>query len=638
MTEAQIVLPSRPMSSLSWGRVVLSVLALAVWLAALAVVGLIFTYQYLYQDRIYEGVSVRGIDLSGATLAEAEQRLRAAYDPFPLRPLTVRYGDRSWLLTAEDLGVRFDVRAAAEAAYRVGRRPVSQEGWLARAAQVQANLQEQLAAYLQGREVLAVEFVDTTAGLRWLNERAQEINRPVVEASLRIEGLKVITSPSQVGYTLDVPASQRTIYDALLANRGGTVDLVVHETQPLLADVGQAAAFVRRVFAGPVTLVAPEPDPDTGAPPPSYTISTEQLASLISLHTVTLPDGSLELTATLDVQPLRPLVQSWAAKLAREPRDARLDFDPDTGAISVVTPSQVGRVLDVSQTLAAIYRGALSETRQVTLPLRLVEPAVNMHRIDEMGIVELVAEGQTSFRGSSADRVHNIATAVAAVDGIVVPPGQVFSFNKAIGEVDAEHGYKDSLIIWGDRTAVGIGGGVCQVSTTLFRAAYFAGLPIVERYNHGYVVSWYGEPGLDATIYTPNIDFKFRNTTDHYLLIKAELDRAKGTLTFKLYGTKPGWQVEVSGPEITNEVKPGPPIYQEDAELRRGQVRQVEWPKKGMDVAWRRVVTDSNGQVLSDEILRSHYTPWPAYYLVGPGTRVPATAEFRPLAETQPEE
>lgn len=621
--------------------VLLAALTVLVWLAASALVGGVFYYQAQYEGRIFPGVSVRGIDLGGLTLADAEARLRVAFEPYPLLPIVVRYGERSWNLTAEDLGVNFDAASAAQAAYRVGREPWSvpplaswrdlSPGWLlARLAHLQRNLQTQLRAYRFGYEVLADETVDRTAGLLWLQGLARELDRPVVEASLRIDGLTVTSSPSRVGYRLDVPASHRAIYEALLSNRGGTVDLVVQEIKPLLADVTQAEVFARLVLSGPITLVAPDPDLDTGSPPPSYTVGVEQLAPLLSLETVPVADGGLEVKASLDVQPLRPLVGTWALELAREPHNARLDFDPKTAEVRVLEPSQIGRALDVDATLEAIYQAALSPSRTATLPLRLIEPAVNMHRIPEMGIRELVAKGVTSFKGSSADRVHNIKTGAAAVQGVVVPPGGVFSFNEAVGSVDAENGYKDSLVIWGDRTAVGIGGGICQVSTTLFRAAYYGGLPIVERYNHGYVVSWYGQPGLDATIYTPTVDFKFRNNTEHYLLIESEINEAKGTLTFYLYGTKPDWTVEVTGPEISNEVPPGKPVYQVDPSLKPGEIKQVEWANKGMDVVWRRVVKDGQGRVLRSEELKSKYSPWSAHYLVGPGTPIPEGAELRP--------
>ena len=599
-------------------RVLLILLTLIVWMAAVFAIGSVAYYQREHQNRIYDGVSVRGIDMSGLTLAEARERLSVAFDPYPLAPVVVRYGDQSWTLTAADLGVNFDADSAAAAAYEIGRRQGGGLEFTDQIAALQANLQEQLSAYRFGREVLADEAVDRSAGLAWLEARAREINRPVAEATLRVDGQDVISTASQTGYALDVSASHSAIYDALLANEGGSVDLVVKEETPLLADVSQAEVFMRQVLSGPVVLTAAEPDLDAQAPPPNFTISQETLTDLASLELTPQLDGSMQLLASLDVEPLRPQVQEWAAELAREPRDARLDYDPKTGEIKVVTPSQTGRVLDVDATLATIRQAVLSNDHNALLPLTLVEPAVNMHKIDEMGIVELVATGTTSFKGSSADRVHNIATAANAVDNTVVPPGGVFSFNNAIGDVNAENGYTDSLIIWGDRTAVGIGGGVCQVSTTAFRAAYYGGFPIEERWNHGYVVGWYGQPGLDATIYTPTVDFKFRNTTDHHIIIKSVMDEVKGTLTFNFYGTKPDWNVEVTGPEILKESPPPAPIYQTDASLAEGEVRQVEYAKNGMDVAWRRVIRDSAGQVLNDEVLESSYTPWAAYFLVGP--------------------
>jgi vancomycin resistance protein YoaR len=606
--------------SFSFGRFLLALLAFVVWLGALAAVGGVVWYQNQHAGRVFQGVSMRGIDLSGMSLAEAQTVLTTAFDPYPMAPVVVRYGDQTWTLTAKDLGVNFDARSAAEAAFHVGRRPIAGPDVLHQLAQIQANLQDQLAAYRFGHEVLADEAVDRSAGLAWLEARAREINRPTSEATLRINDLQVNSTPSQVGYSLDVAASLEAIYGALLHNSGDTVDLAVKETPPLLADVSQAEVFVRQVLGGPVTLAAADPDLDDEAPPPSYTIPAEELARLVSTEMVPQIDGSLQVVAQFDVSPLRAQVQSWAAELAREPRDATVTFDPKTGEIAVVSPSQIGRTLDVPATLEAIRQATLSPERQAMLPLALVEPAVNMHAIDQMGVKELVAQGTTSFKGSSADRVHNIAVAAAAIDNSVVPPGAIFSFNQAIGDVSEEYGYKDSLIIWGDRTAVGIGGGVCQVSTTAFRAAYYGGFPIEERWNHGYVVGWYGTPGLDATIYTPNIDLKFRNTTDNYLIIKSVLDEVKGTLTFQFYGTKPPWQVEVTGPEVLKETPPPPPVYQPDASLAAGQVRQVEWASKGMDVAWRRVIRDSEGNVLQDETLKSSYTPWAAYYLVGPDT------------------
>ncbi len=207
----------------------------------------------------------------------------------------------------------------------------------------------------------------------------------------------------------------------------------------------------------------------------------------------------------------------------------------------------------------------------------------------------------------------------------VIPPGDEFSFNTIVGDVTAENGFVDSVIIVGDRTEVGVGGGVCQVSTTAFRAAFWAGFPIIERVPHSYWVSWYNEPGLDATIYTPDVDFRFRNDTAHYLLIQPEVDAAAGRITVRFYGTRPDRAVEMMAPVRAN-LQPAPkPLYVEDATLPAGTIKQVDWGKEGMNVTVNRVITYGDGRVQQDKFV-SRYQPWQAVYRYGPGTKLPAAA------------
>ena len=141
----------------------------------------------------------------------------------------------------------------------------------------------------------------------------------------------------------------------------------------------------------------------------------------------------------------------------------------------------------------------------------------------ELGITELVSQGVTYFLGSAATRVKNIATSAGKFHGVIVGPGETFSFDEFLGDVSLDQGYAEALIIFNGRTIKGVGGGVCQVSTTAFRAAYQAGFPIVERWPHAYRVSWYERgfgPGLDATVFAPEVDFKFKNDTPYHLLIE----------------------------------------------------------------------------------------------------------------------
>jgi vancomycin resistance protein YoaR len=234
----------------------------------------------------------------------------------------------------------------------------------------------------------------------------------------------------------------------------------------------------------------------------------------------------------------------------------------------------------------------------------------------------------TPHTSSSASRMHNIEVGAEKFVGVVIPPEGIFSFNEIVRDVSSANGFEDSLIIWGDRTAVGVGGGVCQVSTTVFRAAYEGGFPIVERYNHGYIVDWYGEPGLDATIFTPTVDFKFRNDTGAFLLIDPIVDSLNGVITFNFYGTKPARTVTVSEPQITQVLQPEPPTYVVDESLAAGEQMQAEWQKEGMTVTVTRTIVE-NGVERMDTLV-SHYQPWRAVYLVGPGTDIAALLASAP--------
>ena len=278
-----------------------------------------------------------------------------------------------------------------------------------------------------------------------------------------------------------------------------------------------------------------------------------------------------------------------------------------TGQLTVLQPSQPGQRLNVDLTIEAVRKALVTDQRTATLPIIAIPPAVDSGRLGELGIRELIASGTTYFRGSSSTRVHNIEVASEKFVGAVIPPDGIFSFNSTIEAVSGANGFEDSFIIWGDRTAIGVGGGVCQVSTTVFRAALEAGFPLLERHNHGYVVSWYGDPGFDATIYTPYVDFRFRNDTAAHMLIQPVVDSEAGVLSFRFYGTKPGREVIISEAEVKDIKQPGDPVYREDASLEAGQIKQVEWAKEGMTTTVIRTVTE-NGKSREDKIV-SVYRP-----------------------------
>jgi len=328
-------------------------------------------------------------------------------------------------------------------------------------------------------------------------------------------------------------------------------------------------------------------------------------------------DGAATLTVSLDPGFATRLAEEIAAQVRRSPVDAQFRFDDASGTLVPIVESVPGRSLDISTTVRLIEEAAFSDQRLVPLPLVQVRPGLATEDGPSLGITGLIGEGVTSFSGSSGSRVQNIVVGTSKFDGLLIAPDETFSFNHYLGEVTAEQGYEESIIIWGDTTRADVGGGLCQVSSTAFRAAFWAGLPVIERWPHAFRVSYYEPPiGLDATIYSPQVDLKWVNDTGHYILIQTAVDRQNSTVTFRFYGTNPGRTVEMEGPFEENPVSHGPAVYRDDPTLPKGQTKQIEWAKDGLDVTIYRIVKEGGAEVRRDTFF-SRYRPWQAVYLVG---------------------
>jgi vancomycin resistance protein YoaR len=608
-----------------WPSVLLLVAAL-LWLVALALVLAIAYYEVRHAELIHRGVWVAYVDLSDLTPAAAEEALASAGLALPMEPVSVRYGDRVWIVRPEDLQVSLDVASTVDRAFQVGRGGTLVE-----------ELREQAHVHLSGRFLQPLFTLHDGGHLAYsVALIAQEINQPTREAKLEVNGLEVLATPGVSGVEVDQAATLDALEERLLSGGGGEVDLVVRVTQPALADLSEGAARIGRVIGSPLTLEYE--DEREGSL--SFTIERATLADWMSWDMLVQTEGDSRavFSVELDEAAVLAWTEDLAAELYLEPEDASFDFDPETKILTPTVPSVWGRELDVETTVSRILAQATTDERLVALAIIPIKPDVAMEDAPDMGIVDLVAQGTTHFRGSSAARVHNIAQAASRFQGVIVPPGGIFSFNEHLGEVSKETGYEESLIIWGDSTQVGIGGGVCQVSTTAFRTALLGGYPILERYAHGYVVSWYGEPGMDATVYAPQVDLKFRNDNDHYLLIETETDTEAGTVTFNFYGTPTGRTVEIIAEPAENVIQPPPPVYTEDPDLPTGTIKQVDWAVRGMDVTLERVVRQGD-EVVSEDAFFSRYQPWAAKYLYGPGTSLPAgVLPVKPEEEAEAEE
>lgn len=248
-----------------------------------------------------------------------------------------------------------------------------------------------------------------------------------------------------------------------------------------------------------------------------------------------------------------------------------------------------------------------------------LKPDVTLASVNDFGIVEKIGEGRSNYRGSAPERVHNLSLAAARINGTLVPKGEIFSFNNAVGEISTATGYKQAYVIEAGRTVLGDGGGVCQDSTTMFRAALDAGLPIVERSGHAYRVRYYEndkKPGFDATVYAPSVDFKFKNDTPAHILVQTEVVSDTTELVFTLYGKKDGREVEISDSTVWDAQPPPPPVFQDDPTLPKGETKQVDWAAPGAKAKFTYKVT-RDSETLIDREFYTNFKPWKAVFLVG---------------------
>ncbi len=289
-------------------------------------------------------------------------------------------------------------------------------------------------------------------------------------------------------------------------------------------------------------------------------------------------------TSDIDTEVVRSFIDSFATRAKQEPADAKFSIE-DTKVV-VSSPERVGRTLKTDESyeavLQALTQASAKDKPTIKLPTDVVFPAITSADKDRLGLVELIGEGKTNFKGSPKNRVYNIKRALEQFDGVLIAPNEEFSFVDHLGEVDGEHGYLPELVIKNNQTTPEFGGGICQVSSTVFRAAIYSGLKITARRNHAYPVRYYYPYGMDATIYIPKPDLSFVNNTPGYILVKPFIDGTE--LTFRFYGTKDGRNVAVDGPHILQSN-----------------------PDGSMRTVFTQTVTDTSGNVTIEDKFWSNY-------------------------------
>ncbi|MEJ2552092.1 MAG: VanW family protein [Anaerolineales bacterium] len=566
----------------------------------------LLTVRLFYIGRALPGVHAAGINLGGLKQDQIEAELRDVLTYPQTGLIVLRDGEKTWTASPSDLGVIIDIPAMARRALSVGR-----EGSLA------DQFEEQIAAWRQSRKIPAIILFDHVVGGYYMNGISQEIELPTIEASLSIQGTEVVASPGQIGRQVDIKATLDALAGPVSNFHDSDLELVIKELPPKVLDASAQAEIANELLSQPLRLTAQDAGP--------WTFEPAALADMLRFEIV--EDGDTATYALmLDGGEMTAFLEPLIPELDRDPENARFIFNDDTHELDLIAPAVTGRTLDVNASLASIHADINLGKHEAPLVFVYEDPQIGDDvTAEELGISELVSDESTNFSGSSSSRIQNIKTASSAFHGLLVAPGETLSMADVLGDISLDTGYAEALIIYGDRTIKGVGGGVCQVSTTLFRAVFFGGYPIVERHPHAYRVSYYEKgspsrgPGLDATVFVPVVDFKFTNDSQYWLLMETYVYNY--TLQWKFYSTSDGREVSWSR-DISDEIDAPKDLYKLNKDLDKGDINQIDWSADGMTVVVYRTVT-RNGELLHQDTIRTRYLPWQAVYEYGPGTKLP---------------
>jgi vancomycin resistance protein YoaR len=602
--------PDRDLSRYLLRAVILLASTLAV-LSAGAVLVVLGT-RLLYNQRAYPGVVLNDISLSGKNQEQIVQALAPVYPYAESGTLILSDGDQNWMYSPAELGVELDLPAMARSALAVGRQ-----------GNLLDRIDEQVRAWYRGVTLPAIVRFDKIVAGHTLQPVADQVDQPVVEASLTIDGTQVTAVNGQVGRTIDVASTLAALETPVQQMHDALIPLTILESTPRVLDASGTAERAQVLLQQPLRLTA------EGAE--DLVIQPATLAGMLDFEIVDQGSGG-QYAIHIDPPQLWALLEPRAPELERKPENARFIFNDDTRQLDPLASAVTGRTLDIEASITAVNEGLNSGQSSVGLAFIYETPEVGDDATaEQLGITEAVSVVSTYFNGSSSGRIQNIKTASSAFHGLLIPPGGTLSMADVLGDISLDSGYAEALIIFGDRTISGVGGGVCQVSTTLFRAVFFGGYEIVERYPHAYRVGYYEQgpgspgPGLDATVFVPLVDFKFRNDSPYWLLMETYI--YGNQLLWKFYSTSDGRSVTWNS-VVSNKVDAPKPLYKLNRDLPDEKIKQIDYQADGMDVVVYRTVT-AGGETLHQDVIKTHYLPWRAIFEFGKGAEIPHDAEVQ---------
>lgn len=583
-------------------------------------------YSLAFSQKFFMGVRVANVSLSGLTKSEAKLLLNDKITNVKAEDLDLTFNQEHWKITSDQLNVNYNLDSTINYAFMLGR---DGNPW--------TNFRSRIALIFKSRK-MPVSFSYNRAEIGKIVDQIS-LKTDVVgnDARLEVKDGKVNIINEKPGKAIN----KDKLFDDFIYNVGNLVRprnlaILEEDYQPKItsAELASSKSEIERIIQEPIVLKWEKENftIDSKISGSWLEIATGQKTDKIARKYVPAAqasEGNYALNYLFNEEKIKMYVESISQGVNKDPVDAKLSITG--GKASVFQSSQDGYELDQDKAVSDI--GAILNKRgkiagvssdnnnslsadEIALLVKTKKATITNDTINNLGIKELIGKGTTDFRNSPPNRITNIKVGTNLFNGYLIKPGETFSTLAVLGAVSTAQGFLPELVIKEDRTEPEVGGGLCQVSTTLFRAALNSGLPIVERTNHKYRVSYYEPPvGMDATIYQPSPDLKFKNDTPGYILIQSYVTGTK--VNFEFYGTNDGRKVEISDPVVYDVTTPPEPRYIDDPSLAPGEVKKVESAHNGAKASFHYKVTRGN-EVTFEETFNSTYVPWQAVFKKGP--------------------
>ena len=558
-------------------------------------------YARIHEGLVFPGVTVAGIPVGRMDRATLERTLTQATSvyytagiPFRAESSTTYVYPIARSIDDPDLTyeiIHFDIEDTIDAVWGVGR-----------SGNLLSRYSAQWRARATGIDTLVAVEVDAESLEHELKEKFVSRLQPARSAQFEISGSSITTTKEQQGVRFDFASAAGEVEKSLQSLGQETIAI---ERSLDIPEVSQAEATqlipaLEQVLAlGDITLTHEED---------SWSIPGRVFKTWITPGKV---EGVPALT--LDLAKAEEYLKTIALVFDQPARDAR--FELEDGKVVEFSGSAEGRAIYTEQTINNLEQSVLqSRQTEAELAVQVLLPATATGDVNDLGVTEIIGVGTSEFAGSSGNRRTNIAVGAAALDGLLIAPGEEFSMVKVLGNIDADNGYKQEMVIKGDKTIPEYGGGLCQIGTTAFRAALASGLEITERRNHSYRVRYYEPAGTDATIYGPHPDFRFLNDTGNHILIQTRVEGDKAI--FEFWGTSDGRIAKTTEPKIYNFIDPPPTKLIETLDLPPGEKKCTEHAKQGATAEFTYTITQADGTE-KEEVFKSYYRPWQEVCLIG---------------------